>query len=63
LEPSLSFRSARTAAMQTADVHGKWFEANYRGKMFTYNVTAVTIPVVASGVVSVFTLYNPPNPA
>ncbi len=49
------------AAMQTADIHGKWFEANYRGKLFSYNVTAVTVPVVASGVVSVFTLYNPPN--
>ena len=46
-------------AVQTSDIHGKWFEANYRGKMFTANVTAVTIPVVASGLVSVFTLYNP----
>lgn len=45
----------------SADIHGKWFEANYRGKLFTANVTAVTIPVVASGLVSVFTLYNPPN--
>jgi hypothetical protein len=44
-----------------ADVHGKWFEANYRGKLFTYNVTGVTVPVVASGLVSVFTLYNPPG--
>jgi hypothetical protein len=48
-------------AVQTADVHGKWFEANYRGKLFTANVTAVTIPVIASGLVSVFTLWNPPS--
>lgn len=47
--------------VQTADVHGKWFEVNYRGKLFSANVTAVTIPVVASGLVSVFTLYNPPG--
>lgn len=47
--------------VQTSDIHGKWFESNYRGKMFTANVTAVTIPVVASGLVSVFTLWNPPN--
>lgn len=48
-------------AIQTQDVHGKWFEMNYRGKLFTFNVTAVTIPVIASGLVSVFTLYNPPG--
>lgn len=49
------------AAVQTSDVHGKWFEANYRGKLFTYNVTAVTVPVIASGLVSVFSLLNPPG--
>ena len=48
-------------AVQTQDIHGKWFEANYRGKLFSANVTAVTIPVIASGLVSVFTLYNPPG--
>lgn len=47
--------------VQTSDIHGKWFEANYRGRLFTFNVTAVTVPVVASGLVSVFTLYNPPG--
>lgn len=47
--------------LETADVHGKWFEANYRNKVFSFNVTAVTVPVVASGLVSVFTLYNPPG--
>lgn len=47
--------------VQTADIHGKWFEANYRGKLFTANVTGVTVPVIASGLVSVFTLWNPPN--
>ncbi len=49
------------AAVQTSDIHGKFFEANYRGKMFSANVTGVTIPFVTSGVVSVFTLWNPPN--
>ena len=44
-----------------ANVHGEYFEVNYRGKLFTANVTAVTIPAIASGLVSVFTLYNPPN--
>jgi hypothetical protein len=49
------------AAVQTQDVHGKWFEMNYRGKLFSANVTAQTIPVIASGLVSVFTLWNPPG--
>ncbi len=47
--------------LAVAAVHGDFFEANYRGKAFTFNVTAVTVPVVASGLVSVFTLYNPPG--
>ncbi len=44
-----------------ASIHGDYFEANYRGKVFTANVTAVTVPAITSGVVSVFTLYNPPG--
>ena len=40
-------------------VHGKWFQAAARGSLFTFNVAAVTIPVVASGLVSVCSLYNP----
>lgn len=47
--------------LTVSDVHGKWFEVNYRGKLFTALVTAVTVPVIASGLVSVFTLYNPPG--
>lgn len=47
--------------LQTANVHGQWFEANFRNRLFSYNVTAVQLPVVASGLVSVFTLYNPPD--
>lgn len=44
-----------------AAVHGDYFEATFRGKVFTANVTAVQIQVVASAMVSVFTLYNPPG--
>ncbi len=49
------------AQLLTADVHGKYFEANLRNRLFTFNVTAVTIPVVASGLASVCSLYNPPG--
>jgi hypothetical protein len=47
--------------VQTADIHGKFFEASYRNKLFTFNVTAVTLPVVANNLVSVFSLWNPPG--
>lgn len=42
-----------------ADAHGQWYNANYNGKVFTYNVTAVTLPVIANNLVSKFALYNP----
>lgn len=51
----------RHGQLAVAGVHGDYFEANFNGKLFTYNVTNVTIPVVTSGVVSVFTLWNPPS--
>ncbi len=44
-----------------ADLHGKWFVANARKSLFSFNVTNVTVPVVAASLVSVFTLYNPPS--
>lgn len=47
--------------LAVASIHGDFFEANYRNKMFTYNVTAVTLPAIANNLVSVFTLYNPPG--
>lgn len=44
-----------------SDIHGKWFEACKRGVVFGANVTAVTVPQIASGLVSVFSLWNPPT--
>jgi len=44
-----------------SDIHGKAFTAAWRGNLFWANRTAVTIPVVTSGVTSVFTLWNPPS--
>lgn len=42
-----------------SELHGKYYQINYRRGLFSANVTAVTIPVIASGLVSVFSLYNP----
>jgi len=44
-----------------AEIHGPQYAAALRGNLFTANRTAVTTPVIASGLVSVFSLYNPPN--
>lgn len=44
-----------------SDIHGKHFTTAYRKNLFSFNVTAVTVPVIASGLVSVFSLWNPPN--
>ena len=44
-----------------SELHGKYYTAAYRGKLFSANVSAVTVPQVASNLVSVFTLWNPPG--
>src|SRR5438270_7545683 len=41
--------------------HGDNFTSAYRKNVFAFNRTAVTLPVVASGLVSVFSLWNPVN--
>ncbi len=49
----------RNSELLVSEVHGKYFNAAARGALYSFNVTAVTIPVVASGLVSVCSLYNP----
>ena len=43
------------------ELHGKYAILNYRGSVFTFNVTGVTVPVNAATLVSVFSLWNPTN--
>ena len=40
-------------------LHGKYYVATKRGALFMANRTALTVPQIASGLVSVFSLYNP----
>lgn len=40
-------------------LHGKYWNMAVRSAVFTANVTAKTVPVVANNLVSVFTLWNP----
>lgn len=44
-----------------SDVHGRFFNVNYRGGLFTFNVAAVTLPVNAGSLASKFGIYNPPS--
>lgn len=39
---------------------GRWFERTWRGDVFFASVAAVTLPVNANNLVSLFGLYNPP---
>ncbi len=51
----------RSAEYLSALLHGDMFYSNLRRSVFRFAVSAVTVPVVASNLVSVFTLFNPPN--
>ena len=44
-----------------SEIHGKYYTASYYGRLFNFNRTAVTVPVTAINLGSVFSLYNPPN--
>lgn len=49
----------RGSELLVAEIHGKYFAAAARGAMFSFNVTAQTLPVVVSSLNSKFSLYNP----
>lgn len=53
--------SGRQGEQLASELHGKFYTANYRGKLYGFNRTAITLPVITSGLVSVFTLWNPTN--
>ena len=44
-----------------SELHGKYYTAAYRNRLFSAQATAVAIPVTTTAMVSVFTLYNPPG--
>ncbi len=52
----------RNSELLVSQIHGKWFNAAARGVLFTFNVTAKTVPVtVSAGQITAapFALYNP----
>ncbi len=56
---TVALAQGRNSELLISEIHGKYFNAAARGALFSFNVTAVTIPVVASGLVSVCSVYNP----
>ena len=43
------------------EIHGKYYTATYYGRTYSFNRSAVTVPVIAATLVSVFSVYNPPT--
>lgn len=44
-----------------SEIHGKYYYGSYYNRLYSFNVTAVTITKIAATLVSVFTVYNPPS--
>jgi len=53
------FNSGKQNEQLIAQIHGSYYYAGARGNLFSFNVTAVTVPVIAATLASVFSLYNP----
>ena len=43
------------------EIHGKYYTATYNNRTYSFNRTAMTLPAIGSGLVSTFTVYNPPT--
>lgn len=51
----------RGGEVMILETHGKYYTGTYYGRTYSFNVTAQTIPVIASGLASKSSLYNPPT--
>ena len=54
-------RMTGEGAFITESLSGEFAERNYRGNVFSFGVSAVTVPVNANNLVSVCGIYNPPG--
>lgn len=54
-------RGAKTGEQVVSELHGKYYEANLRGQLFTAStvIAGVVVPVAAATLNSKFTLWNP----
>ena len=60
-QPAVPAFAGPSGEQLVSELHGRYYNANYRNHLFMATASAVTLPVVASGVASVFTLFNPAN--
>lgn len=51
----------KQSELLASELHGKFYTANYRGRLFHATVAAVTVPQNASNLTSVFSIFNPAN--
>lgn len=56
-----NFGTGKGLELYVAEIHGKSYTATYRGASFAMSVAAVTLPVNAATLASVFSVYNPPG--
>ena len=60
-QPAVPAFAGPSGEQLVSELHGRYYNANYRNHLFMATASGVTLPVVASGVASVFTLFNPVN--
>lgn len=51
----------RGGEVLASQVHGKWYYGAYYSRVYNFNATALTLPVIATNLVSVFAIYNVPG--
>lgn len=56
---SVTLNAGRQSELLVSEIHGKWYYAALRGNVFSGQASAITVPVIANNLVSVFSLYNP----
>ena len=52
---------ARGGELYACQIHGKYYTAAYYGRLYSFNLTAIAITVIAGSLASKFAIYNPPN--
>ena len=51
----------RGGELYCAQIHGKYYTAAYYGRLYSFNLTAIAVTVIAGSLASKFAIYNPPN--
>lgn len=60
-QPQAPMNLGKNGEQIVNELHGRYYLANYRNHVFMATASAIAIPVVASGVASLFCVNNPAN--